>query len=132
MMLPILISVSVAPGSYFFCALAVLATATASSPANATDVAWLKIRSCIIVLPDVLAGAHAVFIVKPLGEPSDRMQQSQYARSGSCCQPDGCRFHRRQFPRSGTMVPRCGSNRCQMKRATGVNYADALKGSCQR
>src|SRR5882757_5564781 len=103
MMLPILISVSVAPGSYFFWALAVLAIATASSPANATDMAWFKIRWCIFVLPDVLAEAHAVFIVRPLGEPSDRMQHTQYARSGSCCQPDGCRFYCRQFPRSGTM-----------------------------
>jgi hypothetical protein len=41
MMLPILISVSVAPGSYFFWALAVPATATASSPASATDLAVL-------------------------------------------------------------------------------------------
>src|SRR4051794_19772745 len=52
MMLPILISVSVAPGSYFFWALALLATATASSPANAADVTWLKTRMCIEVLPD--------------------------------------------------------------------------------
>src|SRR5665647_2485851 len=55
MMLPILISVSVAPGSYFFCALAALVTATARSPAIAIDLAWLKTRVCIIVLPDVLA-----------------------------------------------------------------------------
>src|SRR5436190_23091894 len=66
MMLPILISVSVAPGSYFFWALALLATATTSSPASATDVAWFKTRWCIIVLPDVLAEAHAVFIVRSL------------------------------------------------------------------
>ena len=31
-------------GSYFFCALALPAIATASSPANATDVAWFKTR----------------------------------------------------------------------------------------
>src|ERR1700726_4387068 len=62
MMLPILISVSVAPGSYFFCAWAVLATATATSPASSIDLAWLKTRWCIIVLPDVLAEAQAVFV----------------------------------------------------------------------
>src|ERR1700721_4576922 len=59
MMLPILISVSVAPGSYFFCAWAVLATATATSPASSIDLAWLKTRWCIIVLPDVLTEAQA-------------------------------------------------------------------------
>src|ERR1700676_3553922 len=62
MMLPILISVSVAPGSYFFCALAVLAAATARSPASAIVLAWLKTRCGIIVLPDVLAEAQAVFV----------------------------------------------------------------------
>src|SRR3954462_13441680 len=59
MILPILISASVAPGSYFFCALAGLATAHARSPASAKDLAWLKTRWCIIVLPDVLAEAQA-------------------------------------------------------------------------
>jgi hypothetical protein len=87
MMLPILISVSVAPGSYFFWAVAELATATANSPASAADVAKdlavdlatgltrLKAWQCIIVLPEVLAAAHAVFIVGQLGEPSDSMQE---------------------------------------------------------
>src|SRR6267142_4328735 len=60
MMLPILISVSVAPGSYFFCALAALATDATRSPASAMVLAWLKTRWCIIVLPDVLAEAQAV------------------------------------------------------------------------
>src|ERR1700730_1595386 len=59
MMLPILISVSVAPGSYLFCASAVLATATASTAARHKDLAWLKTRWCIIVLPDVLTEAQA-------------------------------------------------------------------------
>jgi hypothetical protein len=95
MMLPILISVSVAPGSYFFWAVAELATATANSPASAADVAKdlavdlatgltrLKAWQCIIVLPEVLAAAHAVFITGQLGEPSDSMQ---YARLGLCYQ----------------------------------------------
>src|SRR5436190_21299044 len=124
MMLPILISVSVAPGSYFFWALAVVATATASSPASATDVAWFKVRLCIIVLPDVLAEAHAVFVVRPLGEPSDRMQHTQYARSAACCQPTVAVS---KFPRSGTMVPHDESNDCQMTPAASVHDAPALK-----
>src|SRR6266550_2443369 len=62
MILPTLISVSVAPGSYFFCAPAVLATDTARSPASAADLTWLKTRWCIIVLPDVLAEAQAVLL----------------------------------------------------------------------
>src|SRR5580692_9163295 len=62
MMLPILISVSVAPGSYFFCALAVQASATARSPARPKDLAWLKTEWRIIVLPDVLAEVQAVFL----------------------------------------------------------------------
>ena|SRR6478752_2466455 len=83
MMLPILISVSVAPGSYFFWALAELARAVANSPASAAEVAKdlaidltrLKAWQCIIVLPDVLAAARAVFVVGQLGEPSDSMQE---------------------------------------------------------
>ena len=65
-MLPILISVSVAPGSYFFCALAALAKDAASKHCKAKRLAvilaWLKTRWCIIVLPDVLAEAQAVFV----------------------------------------------------------------------
>src|ERR1700704_3356146 len=95
MILPILISVSVAPGSYFFCAWAAPATATARSPASAADLAWLKIRYCIIVLPDVLAEAQAVSLGQ-LVEPSDRMQV-QYARLGWRCQ----RRLRCYFPCSG-------------------------------
>src|ERR1700727_3112284 len=60
MMLPILISVSVTPGSYFFCASAALATATARTPASKADLAWLRTWWGIIVLPDVLAEARAV------------------------------------------------------------------------
>jgi len=41
MMLPTLISVSVAPGSYFFCALAALAKAIVKSPASAADLTQL-------------------------------------------------------------------------------------------
>src|SRR5260370_9397344 len=59
MMLPILISVSVAPGSYRFCAWALLASATARTPTRLKDLAWLKTRWCIIVLPDVMAEAQA-------------------------------------------------------------------------
>src|SRR3954452_3865883 len=54
MMFPTLISVSVAPGSYFFCAWAAVANASPTTPASATDLACLN-RRCIIVLPDVLA-----------------------------------------------------------------------------
>jgi hypothetical protein len=80
MMLPILISVSVAPGSYFFCAWAALATATARSPASHKDLAWLKTRLCIFVLPDVLADGSGSLLNGQLVEPSDRMRR-QYARS---------------------------------------------------
>src|ERR1700726_2726718 len=58
MMLPILRSLSVAPGSYFFSACAVPAMAVASSPASTVVMAWLKTRWRIIVLPDVLAEAQ--------------------------------------------------------------------------
>src|ERR1700719_1101447 len=66
MILPILISASVAPGSYLFCALAALARDAATSTASAADLAWLKTLiwlkavGRIIVLPDVLAEAQAV------------------------------------------------------------------------
>jgi predicted transcriptional regulator YdeE len=39
------------------------------------------------------------------------MQPTQYARSGSPCQPEGCGFHCRQFPRSGTWAPQRGEQR---------------------
>src|ERR1700689_2209242 len=95
MMLPILISVSVAPGSYFFCALALLASATARSPARLMDLAWLKTECCIIVLPDVLAAAQSFLWAARCGqpgEPSDRMRP-QYARLGRRCQRrPGCYF----------------------------------------
>src|SRR5271154_1990855 len=90
MMLPILISVSVAPGSYFFCALAVPASVMARSPARLMDLAWLQTECCIIVLPDVLAAAQS--FCGQLGEPSDRMR-SQYARLERRCQRrPGCYF----------------------------------------
>src|SRR5581483_9772755 len=54
-MLPILISVLVAPGSYFFCAWAVVTSAPAMMAASAIFLASLKTRSCIIVLPDAAA-----------------------------------------------------------------------------
>src|SRR5215210_7300696 len=76
MMLPTFISVSVAPGSYFFWALAALATASASSPASATDLAWLKTWWCIIVLPDVLAEGSGSLWNEQRCEPSDRMRRS--------------------------------------------------------
>src|SRR3954468_5308538 len=75
MMLPTLISVSVAPGSYFFCALAALATASAKS-ATATDLACLKTRWRIIVLPDLLAEGSGSLWNGQHGEPSDRMRRS--------------------------------------------------------
>src|SRR6202790_5469984 len=118
MMLPILISVSVAPGSYFFCAAAVLATATATSPASSIDLAWLKTRWCIIVLPDVPAEAQAVFVGAALvsrrvecgvsmhdwgGVASDRAA-SMFRRAE---QAAGSRFHKAAD----------GSKDCQMRRA---------------
>src|ERR1700676_2939929 len=94
MILPILISVSVAPGSYFFSALAAaLASAAARSPAKAADLTWLKTRWCIIVLPDVLAeGSCSLDCGAAWSEPSDRMRD-QYARLGRGCQCRlGCYF----------------------------------------
>jgi hypothetical protein len=41
----------------------------------AIDLTRLKAWQCIIVLPDVLAAARAVFVVGQLGEPSDSMQE---------------------------------------------------------
>ena len=41
----------------------------------AIDLTRLKAWQCIIVLPDVLAAARAVFVVGQLGEPSDLMQE---------------------------------------------------------
>src|SRR5215470_11853867 len=62
MMLPILISVSVAPGLYFFCACAVPANAVTSNAASMIGFAGVltpfKRRSRIVVLPDVLAAAQ--------------------------------------------------------------------------
>src|SRR5215472_4965933 len=89
MMLPILISVSVAPGSYFLvCAPALLASAVASSTANAIlpgfFLASFKTRSCMVVPPDV-PGPRAQSLVGQLVEPLDRMRR-QYARLGSCYQ----------------------------------------------
>ena len=66
-MLPILISVSVAPGSYFFCALAALATAIASRPARpqlfgvAQDDGGASLSS-LNVLERAGPWAHAVFL----------------------------------------------------------------------
>src|SRR5690349_9783348 len=102
MMLPTLISVSVAPGSYFFCACAVPASAVASSAASAIFVrlflasSWT--RSRIIVLPDVL-GRWLVqsSLVGLLGEPSDRMH-TQYARLGTGGQQPLCCY----FPSGGS------------------------------
>src|SRR6476660_5584976 len=86
MMLPILISESVAPGSYFFCAFAAPVSATASSPAIAADWTWLKSWWCIIVLPDVKAAALAVLIFGQLGVSRRINADSQYARTGGSCQ----------------------------------------------
>jgi hypothetical protein len=41
----------------------------------AIDLTRLKAWQCIIVLPDVLAAARAVFVVGQLDEPSDSMQE---------------------------------------------------------
>src|ERR1700730_12074807 len=90
MMLPTLISVSVAPGSYFFWACAVVAAAIATSPASAIVLAWLKTRWCITVLPDVLAdGSCSLDYGAALVDPSDRMHL-QYARFASRCQQRLC------------------------------------------
>src|SRR3954454_13345516 len=79
MMLPILISVSVAPGSYFFCAEAPLASAVAIKAAIAMDVAWPKALLCIVVLPDVLADGSNSLVRAAL--MSLGSMPSQYARS---------------------------------------------------
>src|SRR5258708_30483088 len=99
MMLPTLISVSVAPGSYFFCACAVPAPAVTSSAAKAIFfrfffrffLASSMTRSCIIVLPDVLGrcDGSCSLLFGQLVEPSDRMHV-QYARLGTCYQQALC------------------------------------------
>src|ERR1700712_888843 len=75
MMLPIFIAVSVAPGSYFFWAEAVLANEAISRPASATDLAF-KAWVYIIVLPDVLAAARAS--VAQFVMPSDKCTGSMH------------------------------------------------------
>src|ERR1700678_4049879 len=90
MILPILISVSVAPGSYFFCALAALARDAATSTASAADLAWRKILrfktlrfeiwARIIVLPDVLAEARAVSWVGQLVSRRIECRRSMHDR----------------------------------------------------
>src|SRR5207237_8943965 len=99
MMLPTLISVSVAPGSYFFCALAALATASAKS-ATAMDLACLKTRWCIFVLPDVLARLRHSLLAGRLLSPSIE-HGDQYARSEFRCQ----RTLEHYVPHSGSRQP---------------------------
>src|SRR2546421_10274161 len=119
MMLPILISASVAPGSYFFCALAVPASAIASSPANAMEAVWFKTRWCIIVLPDVSCRGSDR-LMEQLGEP--RIMRNQYARLDWCWQQRlGARFsaernNLRVFGAKGER-PQGLSNRARAKRA---------------
>src|SRR6516162_6103654 len=99
MMLPILISVSVAPGSYLFCACAPLASVAASSAASAAVVTLLKLGLCIVVLPDVFPTVAAVSISGQLCQPSDQCA-AEYARTGGCDQ-QRCRCH---FPSRGSRI----------------------------
>jgi len=80
MMFPTLISVSVAPGSYFFCAEALLASAVASKVAIAMDLAWLKALLGIVVLPDVLADGSNSLVEGCFAEPSDQCHLSMHDR----------------------------------------------------
>src|ERR1700751_444849 len=84
MILPILISVSVAPGSYFFSACALPARAIASSPASMSLLTWLKSKSCITVPPGVSRWLRQ-FLMEQLLEPSDQCED-EYARMRSRCQ----------------------------------------------
>src|SRR5580704_14479647 len=88
MILPILISVSVAPGSYFFCAWAAVATAIVRSPARLMDLAWLKTWLCIIVLPDVLAEGSGGLMWGSLA--SRRMQCDGSMHEWGDVASDGC------------------------------------------
>src|SRR6516164_263984 len=97
MMLPILISVSVAPGSYLFCACALLASVAASSAASA--IILLKLGPCIVVLPDVFPTVAAVLISGQLCQLSDQCA-AEYARTGGCDQ-QRCRCH---FPSRGSRI----------------------------
>jgi hypothetical protein len=79
--------VSVAPGSYFFWATALLATAVASRVAIAMDLAdlkvlWLNALWCIIVLPDVLADGSDQSIEGCFDEPSDQCHLTMHDRGG--------------------------------------------------
>src|SRR4051812_24381754 len=80
MILPILTSVSVAPGSYFFCADALLASAVASKVAIAMDLAWLKALLGIVVLPDVWADGSNSLVEGCFDEPSDQCHLSMHDR----------------------------------------------------
>src|SRR6266852_4982948 len=68
MILPILISVSLAPGSYFFCALAAVAVTTAAA-ANAVTAKRLLIRDGIVL--------------SPLGNYFDRLSQVMLAHASN-------------------------------------------------
>jgi hypothetical protein len=77
MMLPILISLSLAPGSYFFCALAVVASTAAT--ANAATAATSRMRTGMVfsplsrlVLPGVSQGLRGLAsgrLFRPMKRP---------------------------------------------------------------
>src|ERR1700726_3874828 len=127
MMLPILISVSVAPGSYFFCASAVVATATATSPASSIDLAWLKTRWCIIVLPDVLAEAQAVFVGAALVSRRIECGLSMHDWGGVASDRTTAMFRRAEQAAAGSRFHKAadGSKECQMRRARNRHDAAA-------
>src|SRR5450759_3642319 len=78
MMLPILISVSLAPVSYFFCAFAAVAVhAAAANTARATK---LLVQAGIVLSP-------WQFILRKSRKSGGRLQASVYSvrRNGHCC-----------------------------------------------
>src|SRR6187402_1503020 len=90
MMLPILISVSLAPGSYFFCALAEVATAAAT--ANAVRARKLGTRTGIVF--------SRLFVLPHCRKPSAGWQAAAYsARSNRAI------VRRRVFQHVLTLLP---------------------------
>src|SRR6201982_1549617 len=96
MMLPILISVSVAQGSNFFSACAAPARAVTSAPASINLLTWLKSWSCITILPGASRWLR-LFLMGKLLEPSDRCEH-EYASIAIALPARDVRH----FPRGGS------------------------------
>ncbi len=85
-MLPILISVSVAPMSFFFCAVAApLPKARSSAEAASTRLSFLK-HGASIVLPDSVG--RGGYFAKELLEPSAQMRRQHCTRCAGQTSPD--------------------------------------------